>query len=218
MAKYDDLSRYKLNNIELEDVYNIGWLGDAGSFPQGMVSEEFLMNLWEYYKCPVFSTRKKYQNVSLDGYWKFFTAASNDRESELGSSEIRVIDEEKGVIYASPDLIIHYIVNHNYMPPREYIKAVIEGPKPNSEAYCNMIRNSYKGIRKREGQNGVCPICNSRCACYAYREIKDHSNSQQLVVIENSKVQQKNRDLKDYVYYLLCKECGHLYEFDLSAL
>ena len=54
MAKYDDFSAYKMDNMELKDIYNIGWLGDVGSFQQGMVSEEILVNLWEYYKCPIF--------------------------------------------------------------------------------------------------------------------------------------------------------------------
>lgn len=218
MAKYDDFSVYKMDNMELKDIYNIGWLGDVGSFQQGMVSEEFLVNLWEYYKCPIFSTRNKFQNVSLDGEWKFFSALSNGREVMLGSSEIRILDKEKGVIYASPDLIIHYIVNHNYLPPKEYIKAVIEGPKPNSEDYCNMIRESYKDIAKREGQNGVCPFCHSKCASFAYKEEKKKSSDQGLRVVDSSMIKRKNEKLEEYFYYLLCKDCGHLYEFDFCSI
>ena len=215
MAVYKDFSEYELNNIKLRNVINIGWLGDAGSFPQGNVSDEFLMNLWEYYKCPVFSTRKIYQNVSLNGYWKFFTAVFSGREIDLGSSEIRVLDKEREVIYASPDLIIHYIVNHNYRPPQEYIKAVMEGPKPDSKDYCNMISRTYKHVNKIEG-NATCPFCNSKCANYAYEEKRNCSEPAKLMVIEGDKVERG--DEEDYVNYFMCKDCGHLYEYDLASL
>ena len=170
MAVYDDFSKYEFNNKKLDNVINIGWLGEIGSFQQGNVSEEFIMNLWEYYKCPIFSSRKVYYNEKLDGYWKFFTAVFNGRKIGLGSSEIRIIDKEKGVIYASPNLLIHYIVNHNYLPPQEYIKAVIEGPKPNSKDYCNMIRCLYNNVKKIEGKNGICPFCYSKSSIFAYKE------------------------------------------------
>ncbi|MBQ8188500.1 MAG: hypothetical protein IJZ44_01850 [Lachnospiraceae bacterium] len=218
MAVYKDFSEYELDNIKLHNVINIGWLGEAGCFPQGNVSDEFLMNLWEYYKCPIFSTRKIYQNEKLDGYWKFFVAIFNGREIGLGSSEVRVLDKERGVVYASPNLIIHYIVNHNYCPPQEYIKAVIEGPKPNSKDYCNMISSAYKDVKKREGENGVCPFCNSKCAGFAYKEKRQCLNPQKLLIIESSKIKKMKSDMDDYVYYFMCKDCGHLYEYDLASL
>lgn len=218
MAVYKDFSEYELDNIKLHNVINIGWLGEAGSFPQGDVSEEFLMNLWEYYRCPVFSTRKIYQNEKLDGYWKFFTAVFNGREIGLGNSEVRVLDKEREVIYASPNLIIHYILNHNYRPPQEYIKAVIEGPKPNSKDYCNMISYTYKHVKKIEGQNGACPFCNSKCASFAYKEKRNCAKSTKLVVIESGKVEKGKSDSENYVYYFMCKDCGHLYEYNLASL
>lgn len=218
MAVYKDFSKYEYDNVKLNNVINIGWLGGVGSFQIGNVSEEFIKNLWEYYKCPFFTTRKVYQNEKLDGYWKFFTAFLNGREIGLGSSEIRVLDKKKGVVYASPNLIIHYIINHNYLPPQEYIKAVIEGPKPNSKDYCDMIRCTYKHIKKLEGQNGMCPFCHSKCANFAYKEKKEHLNDYQLVVMESSKIEKNISDMEDYIYYYVCKECGHLYEVELTSL
>lgn len=218
MAVYEDFSKYEKNGAKLENVINIGWLGEAGKFPKGHVSEEFIMNLWEYYKCPFFPVRKVYQNENLDGYWKFYTAKCNGREIALGSSEVRIFDQKRGVIYASPNLIIHYILNHKYLPPQEYIKAVIEGSKPNSRDYCNMISCTYKHVKKVEGRNGRCPFCHGKYADFAYKEKKNHSDDQKLVVIENSKIGKKKNDLEKYVYYFMCKDCGRLFEVDLASL
>lgn len=218
MAIYKDFSNYQIDNKIKKDIINIGWLGGIGNFPQGRVSEAFLMNLWEYYKSPIYPTRKIYQNEELDGKGKIFTAICKGRKAQLGSSEIRVLNKEKGVIYASPSLIIHYIINHNYLPPDEYMDAVIGGPKPNSNEYCEMIRYVYKDIKKREGQNGVCPFCYSKCGSFAYREIKNRSKETEVIVVESSKCKEEQRRVTDYTYYLLCEDCGHLYEYDLASL
>ncbi len=57
---------------------------------------------------------------------------------DLGSAEIWVIAND-GKIFACPDLILHYIVDHNYLPPEEFIEAVENGPIPNSTAFKKML-------------------------------------------------------------------------------
>ncbi|MEW2485482.1 hypothetical protein [Streptomyces sp. NPDC048411] len=42
----------------------------------------------------------------------------------LGSAEIRV-EGEDGTLYASPNLIIHYITEHRYCPPEEFCRAAV---------------------------------------------------------------------------------------------
>uniref|UniRef100_UPI0040560A9C DUF7919 family protein n=1 Tax=Acetatifactor sp. TaxID=1872090 RepID=UPI0040560A9C len=156
MAYYKDLTQYQIEPRKLigeknfENVFNIGWLGEDGNFTKGEVSEEFLMNLWEYYRYPVYMTRKLYNNEGLDGYWKFFTALYNGRRRQLGKSEIRVMNKQKDRIYAAPELILHYIMNHKYLPPQEFIDAVMTGPKPDSEEFCEMIRETFVNVRKLE--------------------------------------------------------------------
>jgi hypothetical protein len=43
---------------------------------------------------------------------------------ELGNGEIRVIGSA-GKVYASPVMIYHYMSEHNYLPPQEFIDAVL---------------------------------------------------------------------------------------------
>ena len=51
----------------------------------------------------------------------------------LGTAEIRVVGA-KGV-YASPTLISHYVAEHHYAPPADFLHGVLRGPGPTSEAY-----------------------------------------------------------------------------------
>lgn len=47
-----------------------------------------------------------------------------------GQAEIRVIGELD--IYAAPDLIYHYVSAHDYLPPPEFVEAVLNGPGPHT--------------------------------------------------------------------------------------
>lgn len=44
--------------------------------------------------------------------------------SYLGTAEIWVPGQD-GIVYAAPTLITHYITNHDYQPPAEFVAAVI---------------------------------------------------------------------------------------------
>lgn len=43
----------------------------------------------------------------------------------LGSAEIRVKAKD-GRIYAAPNLIYHYVAEHDYDPPKEFIEALLQ--------------------------------------------------------------------------------------------
>ncbi len=55
-------------------------------------------------------------------------------ELVLGSAEIRVFGSN-GVTYAAPDMIYHYVAEHEYKPPDEFIEAVLYGPLPDTVEY-----------------------------------------------------------------------------------
>ena len=56
----------------------------------------------------------------------------------FGTAEIRVFYQ--GRIYAAPNLIYHYVTEHNYQPPDEFIEAVLNGPLPGSPEYEVLIQ------------------------------------------------------------------------------
>lgn len=47
--------------------------------------------------------------------WQYF---------RCGNGEIRV-KSENGTIYSAPALLLHYIAEHQYKPPEEFISAVL---------------------------------------------------------------------------------------------
>jgi len=55
----------------------------------------------------------------------------------LGFSEILVPDDR--VVYYAPDLILHYIHWHHYLPPECFCAAILKCPKPGSVEYTAAI-------------------------------------------------------------------------------
>ncbi len=40
----------------------------------------------------------------------------------------------------APTLIYHYVVDHQYCPPEEFIEAVLTGPVPGSPQHISLLR------------------------------------------------------------------------------
>jgi hypothetical protein len=70
----------------------------------------------------------------------FITCQFQGEEIKLGSAEIRVFGSN-GRIFASPDLIFHYVRDHHYLPPESFIQAVLAEPGPDSQDYLNRLRD-----------------------------------------------------------------------------
>jgi hypothetical protein len=51
------------------------------------------------------------------------TARDEEGEFGVGSAEIRV-PGPSGVTFAAPDMIIHYVTDHGYRPPDEFLDAL----------------------------------------------------------------------------------------------
>jgi hypothetical protein len=114
MAFYEDLSPYAYLHPEeeLSGTVNIGWLGREHPFSTGPTSEEFRVKLGRLCQRRVKQTRGFYRCPFCKG------------EARLASSsEMRVAHLAK--VYAAPSLVLHYVVAHGYLPPAEFIAAVL---------------------------------------------------------------------------------------------
>lgn len=58
-----------------------------------------------------------------------------------GFGEIRIIDLKKKIRYAAPNVIIDDILNGKYIPPIEFVDAVLTGPTFDSEEYQEFYLN-----------------------------------------------------------------------------
>jgi hypothetical protein len=124
---YPDLTPYRYafgeGNIN-PDVLNIGWLDVSHPFPKKKAPEAFLDVLFGRCLDRVNQTRG-YHRCAFCLVPSFGVEASRDGvRTTLGSAEIRV-EGKGGKIYAAPDLIYHYVAEHDYAPPEEFVGAVL---------------------------------------------------------------------------------------------
>lgn len=124
MDNYKDFTYY--SHQHFEDSYNIGWDGCEKNLD---INDSFMDNLLIYFETPFNKVRNGNYKI-LDFHGKQYT---------LGLSEIRVLSEDERTCYAAPDMILHNILNNNYVPPKGFMEAVINGAKPNTDAYKEYI-------------------------------------------------------------------------------
>jgi hypothetical protein len=125
MTYFDDLSPYSYLSEEEGGLLNIGWLDKDHTFPRGATSDEFIERLaW----LSIFSSVKRTPGIHgctlcPAAVFGFHIIRYEGESHILGSAEIRV----KGnmATYAAPDLIIHYVLEHEYLPPEDFVSGVI---------------------------------------------------------------------------------------------
>jgi hypothetical protein len=105
------------------------------------VPKVFLEKLWPYCKMRLVQMRGYHVCEFCDlPVGTFITCQFQGEEIKLGSAEIRVFGSN-GRIFASPDLIFHYVRDHHYLPPESFIQAVLAEPGPDSQDYLNRLRD-----------------------------------------------------------------------------
>ena len=104
---------------------HIGWLDSEHKYEKGIVDLNVIKKLAAIHdREPTRLMRGVYQCrfCPLDRGWIYY----KDSEHQLlGHAEIWVPNQDKTKIFAAPSLIIHYILEHGYKPPQEFIDAVI---------------------------------------------------------------------------------------------
>lgn len=212
MTFYKDLSKYTYWPNKEKNTINIGWLDENHNYFKGDYTEEFILALWDYIKYPVNITRGYYSNIVLDGGIKAWVARYQGYNISLGDSEIRVVDIKNKVVYAAPNLILHYVINHHYLPPQSFINAVINGPKPNSNKYSKVLKQILSDENDRGFWNEHCIYCGSNKLYYAFKNQKEYDTSSKIEVIEFEKKKYIEYQQNAYIQDVICKECGKLFK------
>ena len=125
MAYFADLTTYTYIPEGEETVLNVGWLDADHPFEKGETSEAFIEKL--AWLC-VNATVKRTPGIHMCRLcppmsFGFHMIQTDGRQTILGSAEIRLAGEAE--TYASPDLILHYVMEHGYRPPDDFITAVL---------------------------------------------------------------------------------------------
>lgn len=143
MSYYQDLTPYNYHHHSIKEL-NVGWLDKNFPFEKGEVPAGFLNNLKKIAEHQVFQTRGFHfcdfcREQVVDGKIKCATS----------SSELRVIGKN-GISYASPQMIVHYIEDHQYLPPKEFVDAVMDGIMPGSPEYDEVFKRLPESWERRK--------------------------------------------------------------------
>jgi hypothetical protein len=133
VAYFPDLSAYSYARTEHPGVVHVGWLDGVHPFPTGKVDRLLIekirllarnpvelyrgLHLCEICKPPDvirFLPNKKV--IDPDCAWARW---AKERSS---NGEIRVYGDQ--IVFAAPVLVVHYIEEHGYLPPAEFLGAV----------------------------------------------------------------------------------------------
>jgi hypothetical protein len=139
MTHFADLTPYSYGAATSPDVdaSNIGWLASGIDFTATAPDPQFVDRLWRFCKIAVGQTRGLHE-CELCHSREANVPRRNGEELLLGSAEIRVVGDH-GQLYAAPNLIYHYVVSHNYSPPPQFVRAVLDGPCPPDDLYFELL-------------------------------------------------------------------------------
>ncbi|WP_441350949.1 DUF7919 family protein [Streptomyces sp. or3] len=129
MTHYADLTPYTYgrNNRTPGDaglwrgvpVLNVGWLGRGKRYSKGVPPP----SLTETLKRMTRTHRVQQTRGHHLCPWCASRLFPRHPEGPQGSAEIRVMGN--GVAYAAPELVAHYVEAHGYLPPTEFMEAVL---------------------------------------------------------------------------------------------
>lgn len=123
MTHYPELSLYDFDFHAEPEGLTVGWLEGDQSYARGEVAaegREILVGLAAllqnksrgYHYCTLCTEMREWFGVSGAGHARF----------RLGGAEIRVVSDS-GQLYVAPNLVLHYIADHGYRPPEEFLAA-----------------------------------------------------------------------------------------------
>jgi len=125
MTYFPDLSPYTYlptsGNAGRSPV-NVGWLDRGHGFARGPVPQPFMDALLEHLDMPCNRTRG-YHLCNLCDAREPVRVKFHDSEAMLGDAEIHA--SVPGRLYVAPNLVIHYVAEHDYRPPDLFIAAVL---------------------------------------------------------------------------------------------
>jgi len=144
MSYFPDMGKQTLG-AEGDHVRAVGWLHPDQPYPKGAVSAEFVDRLESFV-----------EQCEASGDALYFGASGGVHTCEfcgkaLGASKFGV--PCGNLLFVAPDLILHYIQQHGYRPPAEFVTAVLHSPLPESEDYQSMTEpfwHIHKSLVRRD--------------------------------------------------------------------
>jgi hypothetical protein len=110
-------------SCETSKSLSVGWLESGHPYTTGGASEEFLDRLFDHCASARIRTRGFHVCSFCPPQAKRQPYSRNEKNAWLGSAQFRI--RGRGKTYEAPNLIYHYVADHNYRPPEEFIEAIM---------------------------------------------------------------------------------------------
>ena len=107
-----------------QELITVGWLDSQHPFSKGVSDEAFLDALFRACLTPLNPTRGFHRcEFCRPSRNEAVIAERGGEKIYLGNAEIR-IPHGDGRFFAAPNLIFHYVEQHSYLPPLEFVRSV----------------------------------------------------------------------------------------------
>jgi hypothetical protein len=129
--EFPDLSPYSYYQPKpFRDVLNVGWLGRGQVFPVGNVPSEFVEKLKllmsdRRFAALAVNRIRSVHPCNVCGEREFSALGDAAGGIPIGSAELWV-PRSSGGFFAAPSMIIHYITDHRYLPPKLFVNSVVD--------------------------------------------------------------------------------------------
>jgi hypothetical protein len=123
MTYFADLTPYVYDESD-RDRLNVGWLDADHDYPKSAVDEQLRAALVHLLGFQTNPTRGAH-SCPLCGKHMVELIDDHGYRHLLGTGEIHV-DGDDGSSFAAPSLIVHYVLDHGYCPPKSFRNAAIE--------------------------------------------------------------------------------------------
>jgi hypothetical protein len=120
----------------------VGWLDHPNAFPTGVIDDAVISKL----KALVEQARGRMDSFLGMMDCTFCRAANLPGPGPIWSQE-NVFIPGTNAVYVAPGGIIHYIEQHSYCPPSEFLQAVLQCPNLATPMYRDAIRTANHGIK-----------------------------------------------------------------------
>jgi hypothetical protein len=137
MTYYPDMSRETVCTGPNDDVRAFGWIEPCYPYTKGPVTTEFLARLKEFASRSVQSTADAGLILFAGSYTCKFKGCGKEGRLNFGVPA-------GDLLFVAPEMVVHYIEQHGYAPPREFINAVMVAPLPGTPEYWTAVERFRK--------------------------------------------------------------------------
>ena len=128
MTYYTDLSETTMITAG-SHIRAIGWLDDKHVFQAGEAPAEFVRKLQKIIE--KYAESEGALGWILDSFFGYHTCELCHKFDHGGNFGVPAGQ----VLYVAPAMISHYVEEHGYLPPQQFIDAVLESPIPGAKDY-----------------------------------------------------------------------------------